>query len=282
MALQIDDYGSGALGDATQVISTVNSYARVTAISATSITINTANQTTGTATFKVNAKILLHVSAATGKDYKKYLGKWLIANVTAMQSNVLTLDKDPTKIIPISELSKYYVQAVAIAQYKNLTLSTGTIITPPIYNASSYHGGIVAIMCSDTLKFAGGSISLTDRGIPATSKTLRPLLKQESSGTLDVDTYSGWENYCAETFPLNSGDGAAFIITKKLVCTDTSRIGNVSSYGSQYHRGATDSVGSKPSKVTNIGGSSIFIAAETIENFQIKMLAKYRSSDSTT
>ena len=36
-----------------------------------------------------------------------------------------------------------------------------------------------------------------------------------------------------------------------------------------------------PSSVTNIGGSTIFIAAETIENFGHKMLAKYRNSSST-
>ncbi|MBR1805799.1 MAG: hypothetical protein IJ774_05345, partial [Selenomonadaceae bacterium] len=83
MAFVVKDYGSGALGDVTEISSTVNSYARVTAINATSVTIDTATQVTGTATFTAGAKILLHVSATTSSSYKTYLGNWLLANVTA-------------------------------------------------------------------------------------------------------------------------------------------------------------------------------------------------------
>ena len=40
MALKIADYGSGTLGDVSEVSATINSYARVTAISGRNVTIN--------------------------------------------------------------------------------------------------------------------------------------------------------------------------------------------------------------------------------------------------
>ncbi|MBR1645200.1 MAG: hypothetical protein IJ685_00340 [Selenomonadaceae bacterium] len=283
MAFVVKDYGSGALGDVTEISSTVNSYARVTAINATSVTIDTATQVTGTATFTAGAKILLHVSATTSSSYKTYLGNWLLANVTAVNSGVLTLDVNPTTCITSAELAHYYVQAVAVAQYKNLTLGSGVTITPPVYNVTNYNGGIVAIMCSDTLKFDGGHINLTDKGIPVASKALRPTTANDPVD--DIDTYSGWENSDTRNhFFLNAGDGAAFIIAKKMTCHANSRIGNTATYGVQFYRGATNSVTyneTAPSNVTNVGGSTILVAAQTIENFTCKMFAKYRSSSLT-
>ena len=282
MALKIS-YGNGSLGDVTEVSTTINSYAKVTALNSTSITIADADKYSGSVDFAVGEKILLHVSASTGTSYKTYLGNWLLANITAIEDNVLTLDENPTSCIPSAELAKYYVQAITVAQYKNLTLSSGTAITPPIYSATNYHGGIVAIMCSDTLKFDGGHISLADRGIPVASKTLRPITNNDVQ--YDTYTYAGWENSDTRIhFMLNSGDGAAFIVAKKMICHNNSRIGNINTYGCQFYRGNSDSVTygeTAPSSVTNVGGSTIFIAAETIENFGHKMLAKYRSSSST-
>ena len=285
MALIVKSYGNGSLGDVSTVTSTVNSCAAVSAITENSITIDAASKITGTADFTVNAKILLHVSATTGSTtaLKTYLGNWLVATVTAVNGNTFTLDDAPTKIIPADSFAKYYVQVVAFAQYKNLTLSTGTTIVPTVYSEIYHRGGIAAVMCSDTLKFAGGHISLADRGIPTTNKALRPELKQEAAN-LDTENYSGLENYCADYCPLNVGDGAAFIFAKKLVGDENSRIGNVSTFGVQFYRGSTNSVTfneDPPASVTNIGGSSIFLAAGTIENFSPKMIAKYRSSAST-
>jgi len=276
------NYGNGSLGDVTEITTTINSYARVTAVTPTTITINNTTKVTGDATFTAGAKILIHVSGVASTE-KNYLGNYLVATITAVNSNVFTLDVDPTTCIPSDELAKYYVQAVAIAQYKNLTLSTGTNITPPIYSVANYHGGIVAIMCSETLTFDGGNIVLSDRGIPVASKALRPVTNNDVAA--DTSNYSGWENSDTHIhFMLNAGDGAAFIEAKKLVCNDDSRIGNPSTYGCQFFRGSSSSVTygeTKPSGVTNVGGSTILIAAETIENFGHKMLAKYRASSST-
>ena len=282
MALVVKDYGNGSLGDVSSVTSTINSYARVTAVTSSTITINTSTQITGAADFTVGAKILLHVSATTSSSYKTYLGCWMLANITATSSGVLTLDADPTKCIPSANLAQYYVQAIAVAQYKNLELYSGTEITPPAYNVTNYNGGIVALMCSDTLTFGGGHINLSGKGIPVASKALRPTTQQENDGTDDGDHYSGWENSdTKDHLLLNAGDGVAFIVAKKMACNSSSRIGNTATRGYQFCRGATNSVTyneTKPSGVTNIGGSTIFIAAQTITNFTPYMISKYRST----
>lgn len=286
MALIVKSYGNGSLGDVSTITATVNSCAAVSAISKTSITLDATSKVTGTATFDKGAKVLIHVSATTGTTtaLKTYLGNWLVATVTAVNGNVLTIDEDPTKIIPADSFAKYYVQVVAFAQYRSLTLGSGVTIVPTVYSEIYHRGGIAAIMCSDTLTFNGGNISLADRGIPTTNKALRPELKQETNGEDDIDNYSAMENYCADYCPLNVGDGAAFIFAKKLIGNANSRIGNVSTYGVQFYRGQKHSVTyneDPPANVTGTGGSSIFIAAKTITNFSPKMIAKYRSSAST-
>lgn len=290
MALKIS-YGSGALGDVTEVTSTVNSYARVTAVEPDSITIDTTAKIDGAATFSPGAMILIHVSATTSTSFKARLGRWLLATITATtqslsdaNATILSIDKDATQIIPSDELANYFVQAIAVAQYRNLTLSAGTTITPPNFLPTTYVGGILAIMCSETLTFDGGHISLTDCGIPPANKALRPATAKYDVAA-DTDTYSGVENSATKDFfLLNSGDGAAFLVAKKLICHEDSRIGNVTTYGCQFYRGASSSVTygeTAPSGITNVGGSTIFIAAETIENFGHIMLAKYRSSSAT-
>lgn len=278
MALKIS-FGSGALGDVTELDSTVNSYANVTAVTPTSITVNDTTKITGLATFDVGTLILLHVSA-TSANKKEFLGNWLLATITGIEGDVWTLDADPTACITSEELGNYCVQAVAVAQFKNLTLNEGTTITPPIYSASTNIGGIVAIMCSETLTFNGGHINLSDRGIPAASKAMRPATNNDVAS--DTENYSGWENSDTRIHMfLNAGDGLAFIVAKKLVCNEDSRIGNVTTQGVQFYRGHKNSVtyeDAAPSGVTNVGGSTIFVAAETIEGFTCKMFAKYRDS----
>lgn len=282
MSYEISNYGNGGLGDVTTVTTTINSYARVTGISSTTITINSTTQMDGDATFSAGAKVLIHVSASTSTSYRTYLGRYLVATITNATSTALTIDKDFTQILPASELNRYYVQVIAIPQYRNLTLSSGTIITPPVFSASTFVGGIVALMCSETLTFAGGHISLADRGIPVASKALRPVTNYDVQQ--DTATYAGWENSATKDyFMLNAGDGAAFIVAKNINCNSASRIGNISTYGVQFYRGSSTSVTyneNAPSNVTNVGGSTILIAAQSIANFTPRMIAKYRTASS--
>ena len=262
----------------------LNSYANVTAILGNQIVINRNDILYGAyEEFSVGVDILFHVSASAATTYKTYLGCYCVATITAVEDSVLTLDKDVTQILPADEFSRYRVQVVTIARFGNLTLNSGVSIVPPAYSTTHFYGGIVAIKCFGDLNFAGGHINLVDRGLPVGSTSMRPNTSQEEQGTLDTDTYSGWENsQTHQRFLLNCGDGAAYILVRGSmnISNTASRIGNPSTNGAQFCRGASDSVGDKPDNVTNIGGSTILIAAKKIENFTPAIIAKYRAANS--
>lgn len=276
---QIGEYGTGVNGDvkiADGAYDKLNSYARVVGIDANTITLDTENALLGDyEKFRAGEEILVHCSATNGTTAEN-LGKYLVARITLVSGNVLTLDKTMFTV----DLNYDYVQAVTVANFDCVTLSKDAVLTPPPYSPFKYHGGIVAVKCWDTFTFDGGSINLVDCGIPANRKNaLRPLTTQETPavGEGDLALYSGHENYqTADRLIMNAGDGVAFVVAKKLVCNEDSRIGNPNTHGAQFCRGASNSVGVRPSNITNIGGSTIFIAAETIDKFTPKILAKYR------
>ena len=270
-------YGTGALGDVANPTGQINSYANVTAYTATTITIGAAANGVYEK-FEVGKEILVHVSATNGTSTDTtYLGKYMTCKITAVAGSVLTVDGDFTAIMPIAEFAKYQVQAVTIANFGSLTLSTGTV-TPAGYDVTKKYGGIVAIKCSDTLTMSGGSISLTDKGIPVANAAYRPKTTQETNGTLDADKYAGWENHItARQMLLNAGDGVAFIMVKNFVQSGTaSRIGGTVA-GTQYCRGAADSAG-LTAGTTNIGGSTILLAADNISNFNPVVISKVRAT----
>lgn len=283
MAYQIgfDGFGTGELGDVKitgGAVQNLNSYARVTAINGNTVTLDLEGASEGAyEKFRAGVEVLIHVSATNGTDAAD-LGRFLTAKITLVDGSVLTLDKQMFSV----DLNFYYVQAVTFANFDCLTLGSDAVLTPPVFSPFTYTGGIVALKCWDTLRFDGGSIDLTGAGIPVNRKDyLRPLTSQESAanGESDFALFSGFENsFTADRFLLNAGDGAAFIVAKKLVCHPDSRIGNPRTHGAQFCRGATNSAGVKPSNITNVGGSSILIAAESFVNFTPKLIAKYRDA----
>ena len=184
---QIGEYGTGELGDlkiTDGAVNNINSYARVTAINGSTITIDVENMIEGAyEQFRAGIEILVHVSATNGTSADD-LGKYLVTKITLVDGNVLTLDRQMFTV----DLTYYYVQAVTFANFDCLTLGTGAVIVPPAYNPFHFVGGIVAIKCWDTLKFEGGSINLVDCGIPANRKTyLRPLDSQETAANGEGD-----------------------------------------------------------------------------------------------
>lgn len=248
------DYGFGTQ-DVTNPTDTINSYAKVTAINATAITVDDASA------FNVGTEILLHDTSP---------GRWLIAFVTDKTGNVLTLNKDASTVW--ASLPNY-LQAVTIPHYKTLTIQSGHSISPTAF--SDGKGGIIAFKCNESFTL-GGSVNLVDKGIPVADKSIRSLTYWESQAVADTDSYSGYENATMPHYvPLNSGDGLAFIITKKFIRKNNARIGNPNTAGLAYCRGNNHP--DRPN-VTNVGGSTIFICAETIQSFNAAMLAKYRDT----
>lgn len=293
MSLDLNSIGNFGNGNDTFSVDNttkLNSYAQITQIEENSITISTTNYSAGNyQTFNQGDEVMIHVSALKSGSNSTKLGTYFIATISAVNTNSesnskeLTLTKSPTEILGADILSNYYLQAITIPSFKDFSIDSGVTIQPMGFNASTLIGGILAFKCNGTLTFNGGNIKLSDLGIPTTQKVMRPIQTQEQSGTgnLDVELWAGHENWMTrDRLLLNCGDGVAFIVAKTINGNENSRIGNPESYGVHYCRGASDSVGGKPSNVTNIGGSTIFIACETFSQFNAKMISKYRSSSS--
>ena len=183
----------------------------------------------------------------------------------------------------------WYWQAILVPEFRNLTLTSQNLKPAPyalenvpLGDTTSFIapcGGLLVFKCSGTLTLAGGHIDLRNAGFPTDISTnYRPSTSQENNGTLDTDQLSGYENFLAKNkLPLNAGDGACFIMAKAINCSSgSSRIGNPATSGKQYCRGASDSE-SPPANVSNLGGSSIFVACDTWTNFTPEVIAKYRT-----
>lgn len=208
------------------------------------------------------------------------LGKWEVRKIAGVDTANNAVEFDAA---PDLDLTNFYVQMIPFLEYTNLTLVSGGSLTPRAFQFSSFNaGGILAIKVSGTLTLGGGYFNLNDKGIPTSLAAYRPATSQENNGTLDTNLYSACENSITkDRLLLNVGDGALFLIAKKIVVTSSnSRIGNTSTYGVQYCRGATDST-TAPASVTNVGGSTILIAANEIAGFKPQIIAKYRRSSST-
>lgn len=286
-------YGTGSLGDVTNPTGQINTVADVLLSGEdddyTDIgdTFYLTNKTVGlTGDFAAGMEVLIQMAGASdpkgaNDDDIEYVGLWAVATIESVGSDgeiTLTYDSKFEKTIKDIEATRgmtdsnddTQIKIVSVAHFRNLTLNSGCIISPP-------QGFPLAIKCSGTLKLNGGHIDLRNRGFDM-KPTHRPLLAQEVYGTLDTDKYSGWENSDAlRHMPLNAGDGTAFIFAKTLnVANNTSRIGNPTFAGIQFNRSAADSP-SRQTHTTNVGGSNIFIAAGTITNFSPNIIAKCRS-----
>ena len=272
----VGGWGTGALGDVSNPSGQINSYANVTAISGATVTIGTPSAG-AYETFAVGKEIMLHVSAVlSGTDAAK-LGKYMVATVTAVNGSVLTLSKDvPTNLVASADLTTLVVQAITIAQFNSLTLSSGQI-SPLAYSVTNKYGGILLFKCKTGWNMSGsGAIYLVDKGIPTANASLRPLTTQETEMTSTGKT-TGWENHItARQLLLNAGDGVVGYWVKSLNVTGTAnRIGSTAA-GAQYY---PYSIGdNSPAEV--LGGSTILAVAETITGWTPTIISKGKGTGS--
>ena len=243
----------------------INSYARVTNIDGKVLTISGA---TNANAFQENVRVLVHISGYNGTyDYCSHIGDWIITKITSVDranSNV-TLETAATDL----KGDGHIIQIVTIPEYGTLTLNAGKSITCPQFNLTN-GGGIVALICSEELKFNGGHINLVGKGLPDTS--IRTPLKQEAY-YLGAQSWSSYENYQTRNrCPINCPDGVAMIFAQKVTCHSDSRIGNPNTPGVKRVRGV---LYNNHSRI--FGGSSIMLVADEVANFNQKIIAKYSS-----
>ena len=282
-------YGSGALGDVTDPDkSIINAYAAVDDIGTydfLAIPYKNSDYVAWKSDECVGCQVLIHALACkSGATSHSLCGRYLIATITdaALEDDYslrVTIDKSTADFQ--AGKNYYFWQAILIPEFKTLKLQSKSVkpLAFDFYDNLPL-GGVLALKCSDTLNLAGGHVNLNDCGFPLNISTAyRPNANHETNGTLDTDLYSGSENSIAQNkLLLNAGDGACLIMAKTINCSSgSSRIGNPTTQGVQYCRGATDSVG-LPANVTNVGGSTIAIVTHLFNNFTPNLIAKYRST----
>lgn len=267
MAFEVNKYGgygSGTNGAVTDPSGQVNSYANVLDYDSSTVTIDTPS-VGAYENFTVGTQVLLHVSATNGTSTETtHLGKYMVATITAVGESgghtVLTIDKDFTAEMAASNLSKYQMQVITIAEFTTLTVESGNV-SPIAYSTANGYGGILAIKCSESLTLAGGNILLDGLGIPVADTGYRPATTQETQGLADTDTYAGWENHITvRNFLLSCGCGAALIMAKAMNVTATTGYIGGNGGDAQYQRG------------NRTGGASILIAADTVTGFDPKII----------
>lgn len=242
------NYGSGKQGSVSAPPAQINSYAQVTAVSASTITIGKTSNG-GYGAIAAGTEVMIHVTASKGTA-SAMLGRYIVATVSSVSGSNIVLSKNIGAEITTDVINSYYVQAILIPQFVDLNLKDKTV-SPPAFDTSTGVGGVLAIKCSGTLTL--GVIDLDDKGIPDAAN--RPLTTQESQGMGDFDTYACWENHLAEKYlTVQNGNGAAWIVAKAVVFNENTKIGGTAA-GTQYSRGARK------------GGATISIVAPTINNF---------------
>ena len=289
-------FGSGNLGDVTDPASPyINAYAAIENTGSTAYKLNLiplSDSIYQSWNNCVGCQVLVHgVAAKSGNSAT--LGNFFVATITEAEydddTGYLAVRTDTNMYAAVSSTVSTFWQAILIPEFNNLTLKSQSIKpdpfalnNTPLGGYDSFlcpSGGLLVLKCKNTLTLAGGHIDLRDAGCPTSiSSTYRPTFAHENSGSLDTDTYSGSENSIAkDKLIVNAGDGACLILAKQIVCSSgSSRIGNPSTYGVQYCRGASDSTGT-PANVSNQGGSTISIVCNSWTNFAPDVIAKYRS-----
>ena len=144
-------YGTGSLGNVTDPAGQINSYAAVTATANQTITIDLEHASLGAyEQFTADTELLLHISGArTAQAAAANLGLYKFVKIMAANGNALTLNTAPLDISP----TDYFYQAITVAQFKKLTLST--TISPLAFDEAKGYGGILVFKCSNKLVMKG-------------------------------------------------------------------------------------------------------------------------------
>ena len=289
-------FGNGKLGDVTDpTTEVINAYAVVDDINTYNFL---ATPIWDSAYVKwencVGEQVMLHGITGKPSTTNACIGHYLIATITdaVEESGALRITIDTsTRSTGLTSFGAGYWQAILVPQFKNLKLQSKTLkpaayslYNVPIGGTASVLapcGGVIVFKCSETFTLAGAHIDLRNAGLSPSHTDIasyRPLLAHEQNGTLDTNLYSGCENSVTkDRLLVNAGDGACLIMASYVSSTSgTSRIGNPATSGVQYCRGASDSEGT-PANVTNIGGSTIAVVANTWNNFTPNAIAKYRT-----
>lgn len=196
----IRNFGNGSDSVSMRATDTVpiNSYAKVTAVSADYKTFTLSSFVTGQVAFATGKLVMIHqLQKSSGQDINS--GKFILAKIVSISGSNYTVDTafecDP---------SSYYVQMLTVPQVGTMS-ATGNFAATQAW--SNGVGGIFAIACNGTL-------------------TLNGQINLEGKGTFNgvVNKLVG-NHFMKHRLYIGQGNGTAFILANELNLSSSTRIG---------------------------------------------------------
>lgn len=216
----VNNFGNGGLKSLTGSAATkqMNSYAKVTKISANKLTLtfnkNSLNNE-GKAKFDDDqplVMILAKGSVNTDETEAYHIGRFWITRIVSggYKSNTIKIEDALPADFPDPLDGHILIQVIAIPEFTNFTLSGVNKDTPKV-DASYGCGGVFAIAVAGACNLNSGTINVMGKG--GASMYGEKGLKYLSNAAMST------------RLPLGNGHGSVFILAKELTMNSSTRIG---------------------------------------------------------
>jgi len=201
----IKSFGDGS--DSISIFSSdtvpMNSYAKVTAISADYKTFTVSTVITGKFPFAVGKLVMIH-RLTDWTDINS--GRFILTKITAIDGNKYTVEKAFNV-----DVDGCFCQIISIPQLNNATISGEYKATQAWRDGV---GGIFAIACKGTLNLSSAKINLEGKGT---------LQSPDSNNALVGNAYMKHRLF------IGHGNGSAFILANTIIMSEETRIGGMHS-----------------------------------------------------
>lgn len=207
-ALNVRNFGRGEGGDGTNTSSLLATYS-VSAVSSDKKTFTCSGIST-----VIGRLVLVHqLQKTAGANLNS--GKFYLARIESYNSSAKTMTLDFACDV---DPANYYVQIIPLKEFNNLTIN-GTVKGQAWSNGT---GGILPIVCNDTLDLRGGFLDVRGCGT-----------KSNISNTLVGN------NFMRSRLYIGQGHGTVFILARNILMNSATRIGSNSDGanfgGKAYH-----------------------------------------------
>lgn len=211
----LDGFGKGTTPRNNNFTGQLNSYVKVTSVNATGNVFAIDDNhwdNNGLATFEKGALILIHATTKDKNGFVKENGRCMFSRILKYANSHITLDNNDTFAFLQSKinLSKYFIQIIAIPEFSSWTQKVMNTSTPK-FN-SNFGGGIAVVAVDGTCNLEDGGIIVEKKGNEGAPY-----------GKTGLD-YIG-NAQMAERLPLGEGHGSVLILAKTLVMNSNTRIG---------------------------------------------------------
>jgi hypothetical protein len=164
----VGGFGDGSFGNVTISAQNtqINTYAMINSVDSGTGKITIGAQSEGVyGAFAAGQELMIHVSHYKSAS-KELLGRWFFRRIAAIDGSEVTLDRPLSDDMQIthSTVDLYWIQALSVPNFENLTVTSAGVIVPLAWGETS-GGGIVAFRCTDHLVLSNGKILTAGKGV---------------------------------------------------------------------------------------------------------------------